>query len=141
VPLERAKGEDLGDLDVLAANPESKLVACLEVKSLAGALAPHQLRNELDTTFAPAGGKRSAAVKCVERTQIVRANVPAVLALLGIDGDPGSWSVGVAILTDPEVLSPLLEACPVPVISLEQFVVLLANQAFPQHLAFAGQDA
>jgi hypothetical protein len=136
VEIERRRGEDLGDIDVLAANPAEKALACLEVKSLAGALAPHQLRNELDATFAPRGRKRSAAVKFVERVNVVRANVPAALDLLGLTDDSADWRVGMSMLTDPEVLSPLLDECPAPVISVEQFRAAVSAGSLSKNLEF-----
>jgi hypothetical protein len=120
VALARENGDDLGDIDVLAADPDLKLLACFEAKSLAGALAPRQLRNELDATFAPSGKRPSAAVKFTERAAIIRANAAAALKLLNIDSDPEDWQTGIVMVSDPELLSPLLDACPVPVISLEQ---------------------
>jgi hypothetical protein len=138
VELARENGDDLGDIDVLAANPILGILACLEVKSLAGALAPRQLRSELDATFAPTNGKRpSAAVKFTERVAIVRANVAASLRLLSINGEPDRWRVGMAMVTDPELLSPLLDACPVPVISLEQLRALpTSGSLLGDHLKF-----
>jgi hypothetical protein len=127
VELARENGDDLGDVDVLAADPNLKVLACFEAKSLAGALAPRQLRNELDATFAPTGKRPSAAVKFAERVAIVRANVAAALKLLSIDSDPRDWRVGMTMVTDPELLSPLLDACPVPVMSLEQLRALPAS--------------
>jgi hypothetical protein len=138
VALARENGDDLGDIDVLAADPDLKVLACFEAKSLAGALAPRQLRNELDATFAPHGKRPSAAVKFTERVAIVRANVAAALKLLSIDSDPEGWQVGMVMITDPELLSPLLDACPVPVISLEQLRALPAAPGPPleDHLKF-----
>ncbi len=133
VPLARENGDDLGDIDVLAANPDLKLLACFEAKSLAGALAPRQLRNELDATFAPSGKRPSAAVKFTERAVIVRANVAAALKLLNIDSNPDDWQTGMVMVSDPELLSPLLDACPVPVISLEQLRSILASDAALQN--------
>jgi hypothetical protein len=128
VELARENGDDLGDIDVLAADPSLRIVACLEVKSLAGALAPRQLRNELDATFAPASGKRpSAAVKFGERVAIVRREVAAALEALRIDGEPDGWRVGMLMVTDSELLSPLLDTCPAPVLSLEQLRSALAT--------------
>lgn len=127
VALTRENGDDLGDVDVLAADLNLKILACFEAKSLAGALAPRQLRNELDETFAPKGKRPSAAIKFTERVAIVRTNVAAALKLLNIDSDPEDWQVGMVMITDPELLSPLLDACPVPVISLEQLRALPAS--------------
>jgi hypothetical protein len=137
VTLARENGDDLGDIDVLAADPALRILACLEVKSLAGALAPRQLRNELDATFAPASEKRpSAAVKFTERVAIIRANAAAALKLLGFDDEPDLWRVGMVMVTDPEVLSPLLAACPVPVISLEQLRASPVFGSLGDHLKF-----
>jgi hypothetical protein len=127
VELKRDNGDDLGDIDVLAADPSLKLVVCFEAKSLAGALAPRQLRNELDAIFAPSEKRPSAAVKFTERASIVRANVAAALKLLNIDSNPDDWQTGLVMVSDPELLSPLLDACPVPVISLEQLRSILAS--------------
>jgi hypothetical protein len=128
--IQRPNGEDLGDVDVLAVSPSLRLAMCIEAKSLAGALAPHQLRHEFDENFGSGGKRPSAATKLTERCQFVAANANGLLRSFGIDDAPASWRVGACIVTDYENLGALLEACPVPVLTLRELRVQLADGSF-----------
>ncbi len=128
VHLARENGEALGDIDVLAAHSGLKLLVCFEAKALSGALAPNQLRNELDATFAPLSpGKRSAAVKFVERVDVVHANLSEAVKMMVGESDARGWRVGMSMVTDQELLSPLLDRCPSPVLSIGELRAALAS--------------
>jgi hypothetical protein len=122
--IERTRGQDLGDVDVLAADPAARLLVCLDAKALAVALAPHQLRNELDETFTDRQEPSSAAVRLRERADFVTRHLQDALGELGIACDArelGRWTVKAAIVTDREVLSALLDECPTAVLDRRGF--------------------
>ena len=125
--IQRPNGQDLGDVDVLAACSAVKLIVCVEAKSLAGALAPHQLKHELDANFSASAKKPSAATRLMERANFVAAHIDEVLRMFGIDDDPAGWRVASCMVTDYENLSALIETTRVPVLTLRELRVQLAD--------------
>lgn len=122
-------GNDLGDVDVLVADLPSCTLLCVEAKRLAGALAPHQLRNQLDATFQPGEGKkRSHAERHLRRAARVRELTDGVLMELGLaDADPRQWTVDAVLVTDIEVLAAFVSEAPLSVRTFDQLKQALAR--------------
>ena len=112
--------EDLGDVDVLVADLPTKTILCVEAKRLSGALAPHQLHNQLQRTFGTGGSKRSHVEKHVRRVARIRALAGRVLADLEIDEDSSDWKTEGIIVTDVRLLSSFLTSSPLPVLAFDQ---------------------
>jgi hypothetical protein len=115
--ITRENGDDLTDVDVLAADPRGKMLYALECKDLEAARTPVELQNELRNTFSSGGSRRSAADKQVERVAWLRQRLRAVLKDLGINDSPADWRVQGAIVTDVHVMSAYVAECPLPVIA------------------------
>jgi hypothetical protein len=113
--LARPNGDDLGDIDVLAVDAKTSTVYALECKDLEVARTPAELDNEIRSTFRSGGAKRSAAEKHVERIAWLAARVSAILAHVDIDTESTGWVIEGAIVTDVNVMSPHVAACPLPV--------------------------
>jgi hypothetical protein len=82
--IERPNGEDLGDVDVLAAASDSRVIFAIEAKSFALAKTPVELANERKELFGELDGKSGAVGRHLERSQWLRDNLAAVLAEIGI---------------------------------------------------------
>jgi hypothetical protein len=123
--IARANGDDLGDVDVLAVDTIRSTIYALECKDLEIARTPAELDNELVNTFRGGGRKRSAAEKHEERVAWIQARVSAVLAHFQVVIEPQGWLVEGAIVTDINVMSPHLAACPLPVYALHELQTML----------------
>lgn len=122
--LRRANNNDLGDVDVLTADPKSRVVHALECKVLSGARTPAELANELNATFATGVKPHSSADIHTERVGYLRRNLADVLTQLGLD-HAEDWEVRGRIVTDAELLGPYLHECQLPVTALPRLRVSL----------------
>jgi len=115
--LEREPGQDLGDIDVLAADSQKRVLWAVEAKRLAFARNPAELANELESTFQTSGDKRSAVDKHLERVAWLRDNLALTLDFLGIP-TPGrrGWKVKPLVVVDHELQSPYIARSSVPVV-------------------------
>jgi hypothetical protein len=124
--IARENGQDLTDVDVLAADTGARVIYALECKDLEGARTPAELDNELRSTFRSGSSPRSAADKHEERVAWLAGRIPRVLRHLGVADDPGGWQIYGAIVTDVHVLSPYVTDCPLPVYSWTELDGLVA---------------
>jgi hypothetical protein len=114
--LRRDDGSDLGDVDVLAATPATRLLEAVEVKDLSVARTPRELANELKETFASGGARRSHAEIHAERVVWLERNLAEVLDWLGLDGgEVAKWRVVGSIVVDEPLMSPYVHQAPLPV--------------------------
>ena len=123
--LARTNGDDLGDIDVLAVDLTASTIYALECKDLEVARTPVELDNELRNTFRSGGAKRSAAEKHVERIAWIATRVSAILAHFDIEMESTGWVVEGAIVTDVNVMSPHVAACPLPVYASHELEAML----------------
>ena len=106
--IARANGQDLGDLDVLVADPSARVLTPVETKDLYAALTPPELRNEMDRLFGSADGTPGDLDRFAERVGWVRDNLREVLGqLFGVD-DPAEWVVRPVVVLDRDMISPRL---------------------------------
>jgi len=118
VRIERRPGEDLGDIDVLVADPAARSLHAVEAKDLAIARTPAELANELAETFQSRDGKPAAIDRHVERIAWLREHLAEVLDRLGLgDEDPALWTVEGLMVLDIELMSPHLIDPPLTVIT------------------------
>ena len=91
--LERVRGEDIGNLDVVAYDPDRSRVWLLEAKRLYPALVPFVLEHETARLEA-------YATKHEERLTWVRAHPDRLEHELGPPAAGGAWTVAAAIVVD-----------------------------------------
>jgi hypothetical protein len=121
VRIERRPGEDLGDIDVLVADPAERRLRAVEAKDLAVARTPAELDNELAATFQSRPDRQAAIDRHVERVDWLRDHLGDVLAWLGLgDEDPTLWTVDGLVVLDIELMSPHLTDPPFPVVTYRE---------------------
>jgi hypothetical protein len=125
--MRRANNQDIADVDVLAADPQSLVIYAFECKDLAGARTPAELHNELSQTFSGDTTRGSAALRQLERVAWLRDRVPQTLLHLGISSTSTTWTIEGAIVTDIHVLSPYVAECPLPVTAFSEFQLRFAG--------------
>lgn len=119
--IERRRGEDLGDIDVLVADPAALRLRAVEAKDLAIARTPAELANELAETFESSGDKQAAIDRHAERVEWLRKHLAEVLTWIGLgDEDPALWSVEGLMVLDIELMSPYLIDPPLSVITYRE---------------------
>jgi hypothetical protein len=117
--IERASRQDLGDIDVLAADAKKRVLWAVEVKNLAFARNPAELANELENIFRTRGKKRAAVDKHLERVAWLRDNLVLTLEWLGLLPSEAKkrWKVEPLLVVDHELQSPYFVRSLVPVVS------------------------
>jgi hypothetical protein len=122
--LRRSPSEDLGDIDVLAADPARKTMWAIECKSLSGSLSSSEVVLEMTAHFDQAG--TSSVTKHGERVAWLGERVPAALERLGLPDDGDGWELCGLIVTGRDVIAPFIDDLPfscVPIFELAQFLV------------------
>jgi hypothetical protein len=116
--IQRTLGQDLGDVDVLAADPEKRTLWAVEVKDLAFARTPAELANELESTFQTKGKKRAALDIHQERVAWLRGNLTLTLGWLRVPSTVAikRWKVKPLVVVDHELQSPYIVRSPMPVV-------------------------
>jgi hypothetical protein len=130
--IERRPGEELGDIDVLVADPTARKLRAVEAKDLAVARTPAELANELAQTFQSHEGRPAAIDRHIERVEWLREHLADVLAWLGLpDEDPGAWSLEGLLVLDIELMSPYLIDPPLPVMTYRELRAELGESVEP----------
>lgn len=132
VPLERANGEDLGDIDVLVALPAKRVLFGIECKDLAGALTPTEVAGELAEHFDDSEG--TSTQKHSERIAWLRDHQAEALSELGIDDDPSLWTAEGLIVTAMPVLAPYISNVRFEIVDLNRLPGWL-DVAVPKEVA------
>ena len=128
IRLERENGESLGDIDVLAAAPDSRLIFTIEAKCFALAKTPVELANERDELFGDLAGKSGAVGRHLERTKWLQDNLTDVLRELGIkDSNLDPWQIRPLMVLDSDLISPRLVPPPFSILVLDKLVEYLAH--------------
>ena len=119
--IEREPGQDLGDIDVLVADPKKRVLWAVEAKGLAFARNPAELANELKNTFQTSGDKKSAVDKHLERVAWLCDNLDSALDLMGMPAsERRRWKVEPLIVVDHELQSPYFAHSPIPVVPMRE---------------------
>lgn len=113
--LQRPNGEDLGDVDVLAANPEKKRIWAIEAKGFSLAKTPAELANEREELFGQLDAQSGAVSRHLERASWLRSNVDHVQRELKLEVTPG-WTVQPVLVIDSDLVTPKLVSPPFPVV-------------------------
>jgi len=118
---DRDDAADLGDIDVLVADPAERRLRAVEAKDLAVARTPAELANELAATFQSTDEHQAAIDRHVERVEWLREHLAEVLSWLGLDDeDPALWTVEGLVVLDIELMSPYLTDPPFPVVTYRE---------------------
>lgn len=127
--LERAPGQSLGDIDVLAADASTRTLWALECKDLSGAMTAAEIAREMSDHFRAIGS--TSMTKHVERVAWLQARVPAALELLDLTG-AADWSVHGLFVTGRPVHAPYIEDVPFPIVPLNRLVAHLLRSSVSQ---------
>jgi hypothetical protein len=118
--LQGPSGNDLGDIDVLAAGRESRFILSIEAKCFSLAKTPAELANERDELFGDLANRTGAVRRHLERTEWLRNNLGDVLRELRLDArDCAAWHVEPLLVLDSDLITPRLVAPPFPVLTLD----------------------
>lgn len=101
IRLQRANGEDIGDIDVLVVDRTNKVLVLVEVKDFEFARTPFELSNELEKLL---GEDDSATSHHQERVTFVKANLARVLVELGIGDRAADWQVHGLVVTSADLM-------------------------------------
>jgi hypothetical protein len=119
-PLQRAPGQSLGDLDVLAGNVSRPTLWALECKDLSGAMTAAELAREMSEHFRAIGS--TSMTKDAERVAWLEARIRAALELLDLSGEAEDWSVRGLFVTGRPVHAPYIEDVAFPIVPINQLV-------------------
>jgi hypothetical protein len=104
----------LGDVDVLAADANAKVIWAIECKAFAMARTPWEIRQELMKFINPRTG---VAAHHIQRVQWLRTHMTETLGEFGIDS-PKGWRVEPLIVLEADLLAAHLHDSPIPIIDL-----------------------
>lgn len=115
--LQRATGDDLGDIDVLVAIPDSRRLVAMEGKCFSLAKTPAELANERDELFGELEKRTGAVARHLERTRWLEDNLIDVLHELRLAAtDVESWSVEPLLILDSDLITRRLVGSPFPIL-------------------------
>lgn len=116
----RPNGEDLGDIDVLAADPKRRTLWAVEAKDFELARTPAELKNEVDKLI---GGDGSAVARHGERLEWLNQHLGETLDWLGTSHGPAPWKIRGLIVVSRDLLSPHLhDQVDIPITSYRELV-------------------
>jgi hypothetical protein len=111
--------QQLGDIDVLVADPEQRVLKVIECKNLAVARTPYEMASQRRTLFEGGDTELSTVETQLMRADWVREHLPQILTWLRFHDSP-DWRVEPLIVVDMELMTPHLVAAPVPVLAIEE---------------------
>lgn len=115
--IARPNGDVLGDIDVLAADTQLRVLNAIDTKNLAVARTPIEVARELRRTFRGDDAKTASIDTHLERAEWLRQHLRATLEWLGLcEFNASEWRVDPAIVVDTEVPSAFLEELPMRVV-------------------------
>lgn len=113
-----SRGQDLGDVDILAAHRPTRSVVAVEAKDFEIARTPAEIAGEVEKLFKGKKGKKSTVELHTRRLEWLRENLAEVVRSLGEDPADGQWHAVGRIVTSDPLVTPLVEISPLPVIPL-----------------------
>ncbi|MEX0761242.1 MAG: hypothetical protein WD333_02205 [Dehalococcoidia bacterium] len=114
-------GNDLGDVDVLAADRRHRTIVTLECKDFEQARTPREISNELRGLFKGTEGDEATTAKHLRRVEWLTQNLESVTREMNLDSAV-DWSVKAALITDVELFSPHISESPFPVHAIEEIL-------------------
>lgn len=117
VSLRRGNAQDLGDIDVLAADKVAWILYGVECKDLAGALTPTEVAGELSEHFDTQEGVSTS--KHAERIAWLETHRAEALRELALDGPPDRWQVKGMFVTGQRVMAPYIQDVRFPIVAAD----------------------
>jgi len=117
VSLRRENAQDLGDIDVLAADKVAWILYGVECKDLAGALTPTEVAGELSEHFDTQDGVSTS--KHAARIAWLEAHRAEALRELALDGPPDRWQVKGMFVTGQRVMAPYIQDVRFPIVAAD----------------------
>jgi hypothetical protein len=124
--LERARGESLGDVDVLAVHRPSRRILAVECKDFQTDRMPHEMSTDLQELFTGRSrrdGRRrepSAQDRHLARHDWLLAHQDDVVRWLGDDDAPEAWTIEAVMVLSRALVTPYLGHARLPVWTLRQ---------------------
>jgi hypothetical protein len=109
-------GNDLGDVDVLAAHPASRSIVAVEAKDFEIARTPAEIANELEKLFSGNRGKKPTIDLHGRRVDWLRQHLDDVVVSFEVESGDRSWQVIGAVVTSDPLITPLVSSSMLPVI-------------------------
>lgn len=122
-----SSGNDLGDIDVLAAHAASRSIIAIEAKDFEVARTPAEIARELEKLFSGKPGKKSTLELHNRRIDWLRQHLSEVLLYLNEDTDAAPWQVIGAVVTSEPLITPLVSSTTLPVIPLDDLGLASLN--------------
>ena len=129
--LTRSDGQDLGDIDVLAADLSRRRLLVLETKNLSQTRTPAEAANELANTFVGRGRRTEKITRHVERVAWAERHVHALLKELFVDPAGQEWTVLGGLVTRLEARGVDLVDAPLAVVHLGALKTWLEGEEAP----------
>ena len=108
---------NLGDVDILVANPDRRRLLLVEAKDLGVGRTPFELSNELRQLVLGSRHEPSMIERHRRRHEWIQDNLEDVLATVGIMLE-GDWQVEAIIVVDEDLMTPYLRETQLRVLSL-----------------------
>jgi len=123
--LERARGQSLGDVDVLAVHRPSRRILAVECKDFQTDRMPHEMSTDLEELFtgrSKRDGQRepSAQDRHLARRDWLVAHRDDVVRWLGEDDAPETWTIEAVMVLSRALVTPYLGHARLPVWTLRQ---------------------
>ena len=122
--LRRGSGEDLGDIDVLAADPASGVLWAIECKSLTGTLSSSEVVIEMTGHFGRRGS--TSVTRHAERVAWLADHLEKAIAMLGADPQC-EWNLHGLIVTGRDVIAPFIDDLPFDLVAVEALPAYLSR--------------
>jgi hypothetical protein len=113
------QGQDLGDIDALAAWRSRKVLYVLECKDFSVARTPAEVSNELNALFRDSDKGTCACTRHLRRVEWVASHLAEVLSYLEIEVRSG-WKVVPVLVTSMELVGSELEGHAMPAATLAE---------------------
>lgn len=117
--IEKAPGQDAGDIDVLVADLANRRIVAIECKDFQQDRMPHEIQADLVTLFVGGSDKASAQALHQVRVQWLRTHRDDVISAVG-GACAADWTVDAAIVTSRPLVSPHLGKALMPVWTVGQ---------------------
>lgn len=112
------RGQDLGDVDILAAHRPTRSIVAVEAKDFEIARTPAEIAGELEKLFTGKKGKKSTVELHSRRLEWLLDHLGDVVHSLGEDSVDETWHLVGCIVTSDPLVTPLVESSLLPVIPL-----------------------
>ncbi len=123
--LSRDNGEDIGDIDVLAANVSARTIFPIEAKCFSLAKTSAEVGRERDALFGDLTASSGKVGRHLERVAWIRSHTGDVLHELGLPEEEG-WVIEPFIVLDVDLISVHLTSSPIKIATRETLVEMLA---------------